>query len=314
MGIEKNENKLEWYDNAYCITNLIIALIFLIIILSQSFAINNNLSMVNIFTDIINHICVYLLLLFYFISLKFKFGKKYFDYFNLFLIIIYFIVSLTSLLTVFNSFMLDMLLDMALNFTLFSYLFHTLLKNTRLWKEFKLNRSPFNELSNEWYFATIIVLSVTLLALGLISTSTIPGAILCFLDCMFSIFFGRYIFLYKDYIDSKEVIEKNNKIKNSVSKKVDEISDKIENFVEENKIDEKIDDVKEKIVSTSKEVKEKVDDFIEDSNIDEKIDFVKEKVSTTVKEKIDDLKENKNNNSKKVKDYVKKERSQKGDK
>ena len=53
--MDKEKSKIMWYDNAEVITNLIIGLIFLIILLSQSFAINNNLSAGTIVRDIINH-------------------------------------------------------------------------------------------------------------------------------------------------------------------------------------------------------------------------------------------------------------------
>ena len=44
-----------WYDNPNIVTNLIIGLIAIIVILSQSFAINNNLTTGEILRNIINH-------------------------------------------------------------------------------------------------------------------------------------------------------------------------------------------------------------------------------------------------------------------
>lgn len=295
--MKKSNNNLEWYDNGYIITDIIIGLILLIIILSQSFAINtNNIS--SVFMDIINHNSIYLLVLVYFVALKTKIGKKYFDYFNLFLIFVYSIVSITSLLTVFQSFGPNPLFEMALNFIILCYLFHTMLRDTRIWKDFKLKNSPFNELNNEWYFGAIIILSITMLAFGLICTTTVDGAILFFLDCLFNIFLGRYIYLYHDYLNNKKInikgVNHSNKKSNieKITKKVDEIIDKTE-------LDEVIEDVKEKF-----------DDFVEDSKLDEKVDEIKDKIEDT-KKKVKDYVKDDNSNYKKKQEVNAKESSTK---
>ena len=61
MELEKKQVEVEWYDNPGIITNIIIALIAIIIILSQSFAINNNLSTQAILSSIFYHNSVYLI-------------------------------------------------------------------------------------------------------------------------------------------------------------------------------------------------------------------------------------------------------------
>lgn len=328
MSKKKINNNLEWYDNGFVVTDLIIGLMFLIIILSQSFAININVSTLDIFKNVLNHNSIYLLMLIYFISLKIKFGKKYFDYLNIFVIFIYFIATVTSLLTVFQAFELSTLLELALNALLFCYLFHTFLRSTRLWKEFKLNKSPFNELDNDWYLFAITIISISLFVVGLISITSGHGAILLFLDCVFNILFARYIFLYRDYLDSRVKSIKSTSLKKSdVSEKIEDITeklvsttkdmkDKVEDFVEEKKIDEKFDEVKDKIIEASKDVKEKVEDFVEENKIDEKIEDVKDKVVETgkeIKDKVDNFTEDANKainkeiskRKKKVKNYVK---------
>jgi len=287
MKKKKIDNNLEWYDNGFVITNIIISLIFLIIILSQSFAIGYNMSTINIFKNIINHNSLYLLLLIYFVSLKLKFGKKYFDYFNIFVIFIYFIATVTSLLTVFQAFQLSTLLKLALNALLLCYIFHTFLRSTKIWKEFKLNKSPFNELDNEWYFIAIIVISISMFTVGLISMTSGQGAILLFLDCLFNIFFARYIFLYRDYLDSKVKLIK------SSSSKID--------------ISEKIEDVAEDIISAGKNIKEKVEDFVEENEIDEKIEKVKDKVEDLVENATEEVTKKK----KTVKNYIKEDKKEK---
>ena len=134
MELEKKQVEVEWYDNPGIITNIIIALIAIIIILSQSFAINNNLSTQAILSSIINHNSVYLIVLVYFVALKTKVGKRYFDFLNVFLVLLYFITAVTSILTLFQSFSLETFVGCLLHLTLFIYLFHILFRRTRVWK------------------------------------------------------------------------------------------------------------------------------------------------------------------------------------
>ena len=121
MELEKKKTEIEWYDNPGIVTNVIITLIAVIIILSQSFAINNNLSTQEILRSIINHNSVYLIVLVYFVALKTKIGKRYFDFLNVFLILLYFITGVTSILTVFQSFSLETLISCAMHLVLFIY-------------------------------------------------------------------------------------------------------------------------------------------------------------------------------------------------
>lgn len=203
MDLEEKQKETSWYDNPGLVTTLIISLISLIIILSQSFAINNNLSAISIFRNILNHNIIYLISLVYFVSLKTRTGKKYFDFSNLFMVILHFITFLTSILTVLQSFSLVTLLGLVLHALLFVYMFHTFLRGTRLWKEFSLEKSPFNELNNEWYFSAIVIIVVILLAVNLISTTTFDGTVLALLDSIYVVLFSRYIYLYRAYLDSK---------------------------------------------------------------------------------------------------------------
>ena len=116
-----NKNAVEWYDNPNIITTFIIGLIGLIISLSQSFAIKNNLSPLNMLGSILNHNILYLLVGIYFIALKTKVGKRYFDFFNMFLIILYILEAITSLLTVFQSFGLASLLIFSIDILILIY-------------------------------------------------------------------------------------------------------------------------------------------------------------------------------------------------
>ena len=78
--MKKEENELKWYMNGKRVTNYILIVILAIILCSQSFA-NSTLSLA-LFTSVINHNSVYLLVFVYFILIQFSFGKKYFNYLN----------------------------------------------------------------------------------------------------------------------------------------------------------------------------------------------------------------------------------------
>ena len=106
MEIEKQKTQVEWYDNPNIITDLIIIFIAIIIILSQSFAINNNLSTQAILRSIINYNSIYLIVLVYFVALKTNIGKKYFDFLNILYLHHLSSVEITSILTIFQSFSL----------------------------------------------------------------------------------------------------------------------------------------------------------------------------------------------------------------
>ena len=274
MELEKKQVEVEWYDNPGIITNIIIALIAIIVILSQSFAINNNLSTQAILSSIINHNSIYLIVLVYFVALKTRIGKRYFDFLNVFLVLLYFITAATSILTLFQSFSLETLVGCFLHLTLFIYLFHILFRRTRVWKEFHLNRSPFNEIKNDTYFYTIIVFTVFLLAIDLIATTTPDGTILACLDAFFMGMFARYIYLYGCFVDNKE-----KKINSTTS--IEEIKEKVEEV--KDKLDEVVDDIKDTVGDTVDSVMREVDYLANDDNDNKKAKKVNKAKKTTKK-------------------------------
>lgn len=274
MELEKKQVEVEWYDNPGIITNIIIALIAIIVILSQSFAINNNLSTQAILSSIINHNSIYLIVLVYFVALKTRIGKRYFDFLNVFLVLLYFITAATSILTLFQSFSLETLVGCFLHLTLFIYLFHILFRRTRVWKEFHLNRSPFNEIKNDTYFYTIIVFTVFLLAIDLIATTTPDGTILSCLDAFFMGMFARYIYLYGCFVDNKE-----KKINSTTS--IEEIKEKVEEV--KDKLDEVVDDIKDTVGDTVDSVMREVDYLANDDNDNKKAKKVNKAKKTTKK-------------------------------
>lgn len=76
MNLEEKKNNIEWYDNPSIITWLIILIISIIILSSQSFSINSDINALRMFQDILNHNITYMIALVYFILLKIKFGKN----------------------------------------------------------------------------------------------------------------------------------------------------------------------------------------------------------------------------------------------
>lgn len=307
---KKEEKKLEWYNDPSMVTNIIIGLIVINVLLSQSFAIKNGLSVVSILTSILTHNSVYILVAMYFIFLKTKFGKKYFNFLNIFLMFVYLLTSLTALLTVIQSFNLGSIISLCIQIFMFLYLVHTFFRGTRIWKEFKLNKSPFNEFSNDGYYYTIMILAVILLAVNLIMTTSFDGTVLSLLDCSFTLLFSRYIYLYWQYLDEKKIDNKNNgnfdKIVDKVEDEVKETVSEVKEFVQDageaisNKFDEVVDVEKiskavvaanDKIVEVGENIKDKVEDFVEDNNIDDKVEEVKDKIvefGKNVKEEVED--------------------------
>ena len=235
MAKKTKKEIIEWYDNPNFISNLMIVLIFSIIICSQSFAIGDNNSL-QLFGSIINYNTVYILVLIYFLSLKTSMGKKYFNYLNLFVIFIYLVNTITSFLTVIQDFSLSTVLSFSFVFVLFIYIIHTFLRDTRLWKDFNMKVSPFNELTNDWYFYTLIVLSTGLLIVKLISTLLFSGVILSLFDCLYIIILGRYIYLYRDYLDDKNKDSNNSgnfdEIKDLVKDTIDDAATQIKKVID----------------------------------------------------------------------------------
>jgi len=268
------DKKIKWYDNANTITSMIIGTIILIIVFSQSYALGRNGSL-ELFTSIINHNSIYLFILIYFVIIKFYFGKRYFNYLSVFIIFIYFITTTTSFLTLIQAFSLNSTLDFLLNILLLVYLLHTLMRDTRVWREFYLSKSPFNELPNDFMFLSIIVVSIILLAVNLISTIVVSGVVISILDTVYVILLSRYIYLYRKFLDKKKIdmgdtmnledLKKTIKeVDKEVSKTVDGIAKNIDDYVKEKEIDKKIDKAKDEVVKVGKEVGKNVKEAAND--------------------------------------------------
>ncbi|MBR3211352.1 MAG: hypothetical protein IKF71_05405 [Bacilli bacterium] len=280
--MSEEKKQIKWYESGNTITTLIIITILAAIFCSQSFAVSGD-SNFSIFSSVINHNSVYLVVLVYFVLLKTKFGKKYFNYLNVFLIFFYLITTCTSILTLFQSFSLNTVLDFLKNVVLLLYLFHTMFRDTRVWHDLKLGSSPFNEIHNDSYYYALLVLVVLGLAVNLISTLMIDGLFIPVLDALYLLLFGRYIYLYRDYLDYHMIDADNegnfDEIKKSINDNINDVLDKT--------------DIDDKIVAAAGKVKETTKDILDKTDIDDKIVDAAKKAKDKIKEKTKETKNEK---------------------
>lgn len=216
----KDNKEKDWFDSPRMVTYIIIGLLIVLIILSQSFAINSQLGTADIIRSILNHNSIYVLTLIYFVLLHFKIGKKYFDHLNVLMLMFFILITIASFFTIFQSFGLASLLQLGINILFTVYFLYAFLSNTLIGKELHLNNSLLVELKNEQYFYLITTLLVVNLIVALISSTSFESIVISLLEVLFYFLFARYISLYKEYDDRKESSPRKKKIKK------DEESDK----------------------------------------------------------------------------------------
>lgn len=209
----KDNKEKDWFDSPRMVTYIIIGLLIVLIILSQSFAINSQLGTADIIRSILNHNSIYVLTLIYFVLLHFKIGKKYFDHLNVLMLIFFILITIASFFTIFQSFGLASLLQLGINILFTVYFLFAFLSNTLIGKELHLNNSLLVELKNEQYFYLITTLLVVNLIVALISSTSFESIVISLLEVLFYFLFARYISLYKEYDDRKESSPRKKKIK-----------------------------------------------------------------------------------------------------
>lgn len=209
----KNNKEKDWFDSPRMVTYVIIGLLIVLIILSQSFAINSQLGTSDIIRSILNHNSIYVLTLIYFVMLHFKVGKKYFDHLNVIMLVFFGLITLASMFTVFQSFGLASLLQLGINILFTIYFLYAFISNTVIGKEFHLSTSVIVELKNEQYFYLITTLLVIRLVVTLINSTSFESIVISLLEVLFYFLFARYISLYKEYDDMKVSSSKKKKIK-----------------------------------------------------------------------------------------------------
>ena len=203
-----NRQEKDFFDSPNMITFIITGLLVVLIILSQSFAIQSHLGASDIFRSIINHNSIYLVSLFYFILIKVKFGKRYFDYLNVVMFVFYLLTTFASLFTIFQSFGFDSILNLSFNVLVTLYFGYSFFTNTVVGRDLKLSNSPLAEIKNDQYYYLLIGIIGVSLIVSLISASSFENVVVYLLEAIYKLLFVRYIYLYKEYIDHKELDSK----------------------------------------------------------------------------------------------------------
>lgn len=238
-----NRQEKDFFDSPNMITFIITGLLVVLIILSQSFAIQSHLGASDIFRSIINHNSIYLVSLFYFILIKVKFGKRYFDYLNVVMFVFYLLTTFASLFTIFQSFGFDSILNLSFNVLVTLYFGYSFFTNTVVGRDLKLSNSPLAEIKNDQYYYLLMGIIGVSLIVSLISASSFENVVVYLLEAIYKFLFVRYIYLYKEYIDHKE-------LDSDVEEKVKDNKDTVK--------EEKSEDVK-KVRKTRKIKKDDVD-------------------------------------------------------
>ncbi len=202
--MNKKENKI-WYNNPDILTNIILITAVVIIIISQAIAVNSNLSTSAMIRNLFNHNLTYIVGIIYFLLLKTIIGRKNFNLINVVYILLYIMITVASIFTLFQSFGLSAIIGLVLNIIILCYMIYTFLPETRLWKEFKFNKLPISDVKNEWIFYVVCVLSISLLLVSLIDVVDFSGIIITIFDTAYIILFSRYIYLYKEYVEKDRV-------------------------------------------------------------------------------------------------------------
>jgi len=199
------ENKKVWYNNPDILTTIILITAIVIIVISQAIAVNSNLSASAMIRNLFNHNLTYIAGIIYFTLLKTSVGRKNFSLINVIYILLYIMVTIASIFTIFQSFGLSAIIGLVLNVIVLCYMIYTFLPETRLWKDFKLNKLPLTEVKNDWFFYVVCVISVALLLVNLIDVVNFSGVMITIFDTLYIILFSRYVYLYKEYIDTTQV-------------------------------------------------------------------------------------------------------------
>ncbi len=201
--MNKNKEK-DFFDSPSMITYILIGLLVVLIILSQSFAIQSHMGVGDVFRSIINHNSIYLVSLIYFILIRVKFGKKYFDYLNVVMFVFYLLTTFASLFTIFQSFGFDSLLNLAFNVLITLYFGYSFFTRTVIGRDLKLSDSPLSEINNGQYYYLLIGIIAISLIVSLVSVNSFEDVVVYLLEALYQFMFVRYIYLYKEYVERKE--------------------------------------------------------------------------------------------------------------
>ena len=99
------------------------------------------------------------------------------------------------------------------------------------------------------------------LSVDLISTVELRGVLLSLLDSAYYLLFGRYIYLYREYLDKHKINSDNSgnfdQIKEVVTEKIEDVKEEVNKIIKTDEVEKplKVDEVKEEKKEVKKSVK-----------------------------------------------------------
>ena len=278
MKLEDKKEKTLWLNNPNILSSLILLVIFLIIVSNQGYIANGNTK--EIMSNVVNNNTIFILVFIYFACLKFKFGKKNFNILNIILLFLYFIFALTTALQLFKVFSIIALLYALINILLFIQLFHTLLRDTRYWEDYGIEKSPFNELDEDFYFNGILLLSVLYLVVNMLALDQVRDLSVSLFTSIYYIFFSRFVYLYDKHLDKKKKHVNNSGNFDELREKIDEVTDQIK----DNSIIKSIGEAADKITDKVDDLVDKGEDKLDKAT--DKINEIKEEIKPKTTKKV----------------------------
>ena len=119
--------------------------------------------------------------------------------------VFYLLTTFASLFTIFQSFGFDSILNLSFNVLVTLYFGYSFFTNTVVGRDLKLSNSPLAEIKNDQYYYLLMGIIGVSLIVSLISASSFENVVVYLLEAIYKFLFIRYIYLYKEYIDHKEV-------------------------------------------------------------------------------------------------------------
>ena len=119
--------------------------------------------------------------------------------------VFYLLTTFASLFTIFQSFGFDSILNLSFNVLVTLYFGYSFFTNTVVGRDLKLSNSPLAEIKNDQYYYLLMGIIGVSLIVSLISASSFENVVVYLLEAIYKLLFVRYIYLYKEYIDHKEL-------------------------------------------------------------------------------------------------------------
>lgn len=202
--MRKDNIEKEWYDDPSLITTILIGLIIIILIMSQSYAIRNHYGFLYVIRALLNSSSVYLMYLIYLIFLKTKVGKKYFNMMNLIASFVFVLLTLAAILTVIQFPSIGSMVNAVQSLLLSVYFTYVFLEDSKIYEQLGLKKLQFSTVSNDQYFYILLGLIGVGLIVSLIQMVDFTGVVLALLESVFMVGFVRYIYLYQAFKETKK--------------------------------------------------------------------------------------------------------------